>query len=74
MLEKSYSALLCPIFGGKAGMNYIIDCVDDDMYLSVNNINYSEFLLTGLKGSQGCWVFRAPCHGLRRLVSRPVTP
>ncbi|KAJ7637326.1 hypothetical protein DFH06DRAFT_1478800 [Mycena polygramma] len=32
-------ALLCPIFGGKQGMHYIIDCVDDDMYLRVNNID-----------------------------------
>ncbi|KAJ7873127.1 hypothetical protein B0H14DRAFT_3561224, partial [Mycena olivaceomarginata] len=31
--------LLCPIFGGKVGMHYIIDCVDEDMYLRVNNIN-----------------------------------
>ncbi|KAJ6485311.1 hypothetical protein C8R47DRAFT_1016572 [Mycena vitilis] len=32
-------ALLCPIFGGKQGMYYIIDCVDEDMYLRVNNID-----------------------------------
>ncbi|KAJ7310848.1 hypothetical protein DFH08DRAFT_822950 [Mycena albidolilacea] len=25
------STLLCPIFGGKAGMHYIIDCVDEDI-------------------------------------------
>ncbi|KAJ6612956.1 hypothetical protein B0H10DRAFT_1951857 [Mycena sp. CBHHK59/15] len=31
-------ALLCQIFGGKAGMNYII-CVDKDIYLRINNIN-----------------------------------
>ncbi|KAJ7637279.1 hypothetical protein DFH06DRAFT_1335954 [Mycena polygramma] len=32
-------ALLCPIFGGKTGMHYIIDCVDEDMYLRINNID-----------------------------------
>ncbi|KAJ7926365.1 hypothetical protein B0H13DRAFT_2313694 [Mycena leptocephala] len=32
-------ALLCQIFGGKVGMHYIIDCIDEDMYLRVNNIN-----------------------------------
>ncbi|KAJ7261681.1 hypothetical protein C8J57DRAFT_1071747 [Mycena rebaudengoi] len=32
-------ALLSPIFGGKDGMHYIIDCVDEDMYLRVNNID-----------------------------------
>ncbi|KAJ7079129.1 hypothetical protein B0H15DRAFT_859196 [Mycena belliarum] len=31
--------LLCPIFGGKAGMHYIIDCIDEDMYLRINSIN-----------------------------------
>ncbi|KAJ7153830.1 hypothetical protein C8R46DRAFT_912239 [Mycena filopes] len=31
--------LLCPIFGGKDGMHYIIDCVDEDMYLRLNNID-----------------------------------
>jgi hypothetical protein len=31
--------LLYPIFGGKAGMHYIIDCVDEDMSLRVNNID-----------------------------------
>ncbi|KAJ7265959.1 hypothetical protein B0H12DRAFT_1046401 [Mycena haematopus] len=32
-------ALLSPIFGGKDGMHYIIDCVDEDMYLRVHNID-----------------------------------
>ncbi|KAJ7181268.1 hypothetical protein C8R46DRAFT_1211522 [Mycena filopes] len=32
-------ALLCPIFGGKQGMHYIVDCIDEDMYLRVNNID-----------------------------------
>ncbi|KAJ7181102.1 hypothetical protein C8R46DRAFT_885957 [Mycena filopes] len=32
-------ALLCPIFGGKDGMHCIIDCIDEDMYLRVNNID-----------------------------------
>ncbi|KAJ7107587.1 hypothetical protein C8R44DRAFT_941295, partial [Mycena epipterygia] len=32
-------ALLAPIFGGKDSMHYIIDCVDEDMYLRVNNID-----------------------------------
>ncbi|KAJ7982921.1 hypothetical protein DFH06DRAFT_712593 [Mycena polygramma] len=32
-------ALLCPFFGGKPGMHYIIDCADDDMYLRVNNVD-----------------------------------
>lgn len=31
--------LLSPIFGGKAGMHYVIDCVDEDMYLRVNNVD-----------------------------------
>jgi hypothetical protein len=31
--------LLCPIFGGQDGMHYIVDCIDEDMYLRVNNIN-----------------------------------
>ncbi|KAJ7115714.1 hypothetical protein C8R44DRAFT_709074 [Mycena epipterygia] len=31
--------LLAPIFGGKDGMHYIVDCVDEDMYLRINNIN-----------------------------------
>ncbi|KAJ7344065.1 hypothetical protein DFH08DRAFT_701692 [Mycena albidolilacea] len=34
-----HGTLLCPIFGGKAEMHYIIDCVDEDMYLRVNNID-----------------------------------
>ncbi|KAJ6557064.1 hypothetical protein DFH09DRAFT_1084412 [Mycena vulgaris] len=57
-------ALLCPIFGGKAGMHYIIDCVDEDI----------ESLRTGLKRPQGCRDLCAPCHGLGRLVSRSITP
>ncbi|KAJ7306232.1 hypothetical protein DFH08DRAFT_720893 [Mycena albidolilacea] len=32
-------ALLSPIFGGKDGMHYIMDCIDEDMYLRVNNLN-----------------------------------
>ncbi|KAJ6573588.1 hypothetical protein DFH09DRAFT_1079145 [Mycena vulgaris] len=36
-------ALLCPIFGGKAGMHYIIDCINEGIYLRVNNID--EFFL-----------------------------
>ncbi|KAJ7088994.1 hypothetical protein C8R44DRAFT_649100, partial [Mycena epipterygia] len=32
-------ALLSPIFGGKDGMYYIIDCIDEDMYLRVNNLD-----------------------------------
>ncbi|KAJ7044579.1 hypothetical protein C8F04DRAFT_1388930 [Mycena alexandri] len=32
-------ALLAPIYGGKNGMYYIIDCVDEDMYLRINNID-----------------------------------
>ncbi|KAF8147227.1 hypothetical protein K438DRAFT_1626454 [Mycena galopus ATCC 62051] len=32
-------ALLSPIFGGKDGMHYIIDCIDEDMYLRVNDID-----------------------------------
>ncbi|KAF8184612.1 hypothetical protein K438DRAFT_2020332 [Mycena galopus ATCC 62051] len=32
-------ALICPIFDGKEGMHYVVDCVDEDMYLRVNNIN-----------------------------------
>ncbi|KAJ6509636.1 hypothetical protein DFH09DRAFT_942461 [Mycena vulgaris] len=31
--------LLCPIFGGQDGMHYIVDCIDEDMYLRVNNID-----------------------------------
>ncbi|KAJ7040846.1 hypothetical protein C8F04DRAFT_948197, partial [Mycena alexandri] len=31
--------LLCSIFGGKDGMHYIIDCIDEDMYLRINNID-----------------------------------
>ncbi|KAJ7759514.1 hypothetical protein B0H16DRAFT_1313294 [Mycena metata] len=31
--------LPCPIFGGREGMHYIIDCVDEDMYLRLNNID-----------------------------------
>ncbi|KAJ6456055.1 hypothetical protein C8R45DRAFT_1186860 [Mycena sanguinolenta] len=31
-------ALLCPIFGGKQDMHYVIDCIDEDMYLRVNDI------------------------------------
>ncbi|KAJ7302615.1 hypothetical protein DFH08DRAFT_635721, partial [Mycena albidolilacea] len=29
--------LLCPIFGGQDGMHYIVGCIDEDMYLRVNN-------------------------------------
>ncbi|KAJ7640145.1 hypothetical protein B0H17DRAFT_960615, partial [Mycena rosella] len=32
-------ALVCQIFGGKHGMYYIIDCIDEDMYLRFHNIN-----------------------------------
>ncbi|KAJ7267758.1 hypothetical protein C8J57DRAFT_1181509 [Mycena rebaudengoi] len=32
-------ALLSPIFGGKDGMHYIIDCIDEDMYLRVHNVD-----------------------------------
>jgi hypothetical protein len=32
-------ALLAPIFGGKEGMYYVVDCIDEDMYLRVNDIN-----------------------------------
>jgi hypothetical protein len=31
-------ALLCPIFGVRRDMHYVIDCIDEDMYLRVNNI------------------------------------
>jgi hypothetical protein len=31
--------LLCPIFGGRAGMFYVVDCIDEDMYLRINNIH-----------------------------------
>ncbi|KAJ7354437.1 hypothetical protein DFH08DRAFT_691944, partial [Mycena albidolilacea] len=31
--------LLCPIFGGQDSMHYIVDCIDEDMYLRVDNIN-----------------------------------
>ncbi|KAJ6540477.1 hypothetical protein B0H19DRAFT_1175732 [Mycena capillaripes] len=30
-------ALLCPIFGVHADMHYILDCIDEDMYLCVNS-------------------------------------
>jgi hypothetical protein len=30
--------LLCSIFGGRAGMFYIVDCIDEDMYLHINNV------------------------------------
>ncbi|KAF8193601.1 hypothetical protein K438DRAFT_1588988, partial [Mycena galopus ATCC 62051] len=32
-------ALICAIFGRKEGMHYVVDCIDEDMYLRVNNIN-----------------------------------
>ncbi|KAJ7119315.1 hypothetical protein C8R43DRAFT_933874, partial [Mycena crocata] len=30
-------ALLCPIFGARQDMHYLLDCIDEDMYLRVNN-------------------------------------
>lgn len=30
--------LLCPIFGGRPGVFYVIDCVDEDMYLRIHKI------------------------------------
>ncbi|KAJ7029674.1 hypothetical protein C8F04DRAFT_962637, partial [Mycena alexandri] len=32
-------ALLCPMFWGKDRMHYLIDCIDEDMYLRLNNIH-----------------------------------
>ncbi|KAJ7161962.1 hypothetical protein C8R43DRAFT_1123671 [Mycena crocata] len=32
-------ALLCPIFGARQDMHYLLDCIDEDMYLRVNNID-----------------------------------
>ncbi|KAJ7220703.1 hypothetical protein GGX14DRAFT_559495 [Mycena pura] len=32
-------ALLCPIFGGKDGVHYIVDCIDEDMYLRLHDID-----------------------------------
>ncbi|KAJ7263308.1 hypothetical protein C8J57DRAFT_1070690 [Mycena rebaudengoi] len=32
-------ALLCPIFGAKQGIHFVIDCIDEDMYLRLNNID-----------------------------------
>ncbi|KAJ7248708.1 hypothetical protein C8J57DRAFT_1672463 [Mycena rebaudengoi] len=32
-------ALLSPIFGGEDSMHYIIDCIDEDMYLRVHNVD-----------------------------------
>ncbi|KAJ6601689.1 hypothetical protein DFH09DRAFT_1480656, partial [Mycena vulgaris] len=29
--------LLCPIFGGRQDMHYVIDCIDEDMYLRLHN-------------------------------------
>ncbi|KAJ7141078.1 hypothetical protein C8R44DRAFT_866737 [Mycena epipterygia] len=31
--------LLCPIFGGRQDMHYVIDCIDEDMYLRLHNID-----------------------------------
>ena len=31
-------ALLCPIFGAPPKVFYVIDCVDEDMYLRINKI------------------------------------
>ncbi|KAJ7434391.1 hypothetical protein B0H11DRAFT_1757690, partial [Mycena galericulata] len=32
-------ALLCPIFGARQDIHYVTDCLDEDMYLRVNNID-----------------------------------
>jgi hypothetical protein len=32
-------ALLCPIFGARPDVYYVIDCIDEDMYLRVHNID-----------------------------------
>ncbi|KAJ7211148.1 hypothetical protein GGX14DRAFT_565019 [Mycena pura] len=32
-------ALMCPIFGGKEGMHFIVDCIDEDMYLRLHDID-----------------------------------
>jgi hypothetical protein len=32
-------ALLCPIFGAPRQVFYVVDCIDEDMFLRVNNID-----------------------------------
>jgi hypothetical protein len=32
-------ALLCPIFGALRQVFYVVDCIDEDMFLRVNNID-----------------------------------
>ncbi|KAJ7062531.1 hypothetical protein C8F01DRAFT_1281311 [Mycena amicta] len=46
-IEASFrGALLCPIFGGKDGMHYIVDCIDEDiMYPSTISIIFSSSCL-----------------------------
>lgn len=74
----AYGALLCPIFGKKAGVNCIINWghvfISPQHQLIIPCSLLSMSLSTGLKGPEGCRGFRAPCHGLRHLASHPVTP
>ncbi|KAJ6522057.1 hypothetical protein B0H19DRAFT_973693, partial [Mycena capillaripes] len=39
---------LCPIFAGRAGMFYVVDCIDEDMYLRINNTSSVPVLRHGL--------------------------